>query len=372
MRLQVHSTLMYLTWLLVASEVVNGSEDDGTARISTSESVTRQNIQHEGKTSNQLQSKGQSGSRQSRNTGYSVAALRKYIGKEETSEDNTISEDEHMDSPYSWITTVMSTFKQVLGECAENTDLKNISQQRLTNCLKHSVIKHAKPMLHANGTKMSVLNGIFEIERNDGVNFTLGGGYDHRVGRNDKEAADPEAAEGEEEEEDEEEKKPEDYLAEFERLSKRLTFRVKILPGLILRMGRKDDGFKVGMELDESDFADLEGRGGAKKKLKKLRKFLPLLLIPIGIQFLFLPMVLYGLKIMATKALLAGKLALVLVLLNSVWGALMPQHEDLNTKMANDVYGYDGGMEYGAFINNRRTERDRAIQKKHLAYRGHR
>jgi predicted Na+-dependent transporter len=97
----------------------------------------------------------------------------------------------------------------------------------------------------------------------------------------------------------------------------------------------------------------LAGRGNDRKKLKKLKKFMSLLLIPIALQFLLLPMVLGTLKMMATKALIAAKLALLLVIFNAAWAALMPQRVEHNTRVASEHYGYDGAPEYGAYINKR-------------------
>jgi predicted Na+-dependent transporter len=95
------------------------------------------------------------------------------------------------------------------------------------------------------------------------------------------------------------------------------------------------------------------GRGKDREKLKKLKKFLPLLLIPVALQFLLLPMVLGTLKMMATKAVIAAKLALLLVIFNAVWAALMPQGVEHNTRVASEQYGYEGAPEYGAYINKR-------------------
>jgi hypothetical protein len=95
------------------------------------------------------------------------------------------------------------------------------------------------------------------------------------------------------------------------------------------------------------------GRGNDRKKLKKMKKFMSLLLIPVALQFLFLPMVLGSLKMMATKALIAAKLGLFLLIFNAAWTALMPQQVDHDTRVASEHYGYDGAMEYGAYINKR-------------------
>jgi predicted Na+-dependent transporter len=95
------------------------------------------------------------------------------------------------------------------------------------------------------------------------------------------------------------------------------------------------------------------GRGKDRKELKKLKKLLALLLIPIALQLLLLPMVLGMLKMMATKALISAKIALLLVIFNAAWTALMPQRVEHNTRVASEHYGYDGALEYGAYINKR-------------------
>jgi hypothetical protein len=105
-----------------------------------------------------------------------------------------------------------------------------------------------------------------------------------------------------------------------------------------------------------TDILVVAGRGKDRKelkKLKKLKKFLSLLLIPLALQFLLLPMVFGTLKMMATKALVAAKIALLLVIFNAAWMALMPQRVEHNTRVASDHYGYDGALEYGAYINKR-------------------
>jgi hypothetical protein len=102
-------------------------------------------------------------------------------------------------------------------------------------------------------------------------------------------------------------------------------------------------------------FGSVAGRGKDRKKLKKLKKFLSLLLIPVALQFLLLPMVLSTLKMMATKALMAGKLALLLVLFNAAWVALAPKNVEHNTRVASEHYGYDGALEYGAYLGRSET-----------------
>ncbi|XP_069690586.1 uncharacterized protein [Periplaneta americana] len=252
----------------------------------------------------------------------------------EATDDNSWS---FWDALYEHVGVVLSECIRLEDEDDESSPTVYTGEKRLLNCLKNSARRDFEAVLKGNVSKVSVLPGRLELEwRSD------------RQGRSRAQDA-------------------LDVLTDWDGLSRRLSLRVKIIPGLFLKMWRREDGFQVGVQLDESDVERLEGRGGNRKKLKKLKKFLPLLLIPVALQFVLLPMVLSGLKMMATKALMAGKLALLLVLFNAAYGALVPQHDEYNTRVANDAYGYDGGVEYGAFVN-RRNERDR----RDLAYRGHR
>ncbi|XP_050529554.1 uncharacterized protein LOC126899065 isoform X2 [Daktulosphaira vitifoliae] len=57
-------------------------------------------------------------------------------------------------------------------------------------------------------------------------------------------------------------------------------------------------------------------KGKHKKKQTYKDKLLPLLLIPVVIQIMTLPMMIMNLKMMAMKAMLVGKLAMILVVVN--------------------------------------------------------
>ncbi|KAL1140408.1 hypothetical protein AAG570_000340 [Ranatra chinensis] len=60
--------------------------------------------------------------------------------------------------------------------------------------------------------------------------------------------------------------------------------------------------------------------GGPKKKLKKKKggSWLPLLFIPLLIQIKIIPFIVLKLKMLATKALLMGKLALIILAFNAI------------------------------------------------------
>lgn len=106
-------------------------------------------------------------------------------------------------------------------------------------------------------------------------------------------------------------------------------------------------------------FNFISGRGGKKKKKKPvskktLKKLFPYLLIPFMIQAALLPIVLKFLLFVAIKALIAGKLALILVAFNAIRNASMKSDEDeYIERMSYDHYGYGQGEEYGAWINRR-------------------
>jgi len=101
------------------------------------------------------------------------------------------------------------------------------------------------------------------------------------------------------------------------------------------------------------------GRGGKKKKKKiiskkTLKKLFPYLLIPFMIQAALLPIVLKFLLFVAIKALIAGKLALILVAFNAIRNASLKSDEDEYVeRMSYEHYGYGGGEEYGAWVNRR-------------------
>lgn len=90
-----------------------------------------------------------------------------------------------------------------------------------------------------------------------------------------------------------------------------------------------------------------------------MSRILPMMIIPFMIQTSMIPMVLTSLKFMLLKSMVIGKLAILLVALNalrkSMNGGGVYSHninvgED-HKKLSQMHYGYNGGTEYGAYIN---------------------
>jgi hypothetical protein len=48
-------------------------------------------------------------------------------------------------------------------------------------------------------------------------------------------------------------------FTDVDQLSRKISLRMKLMPGLFIWMSQREDGLKVGMELDESDIGGLEG-----------------------------------------------------------------------------------------------------------------
>lgn len=94
------------------------------------------------------------------------------------------------------------------------------------------------------------------------------------------------------------------------------------------------------------------------------------------IQAALLPFVLKFLLFVAIKALIAGKLALVLVAFNVLKNSSHKSDEDeYAERMAVEHYGYGNGEEYGAWVNRRtivlpEDEEARKLEEND-PYRGH-
>ncbi|XP_073972552.1 uncharacterized protein [Rhodnius prolixus] len=119
---------------------------------------------------------------------------------------------------------------------------------------------------------------------------------------------------------------------------------------------------QVLIEASESDFnSTLEAEGRKKKGGgKKGTNVLPLLLIPFLVQAKIVPLMLMHMKLVAAKALLLGKLAFFLIFLNVVRNAILgtdyiDEQYEMQT-LASQHYGYNGGPEYGAWINRRKRK----------------
>ncbi|KAJ9597196.1 hypothetical protein L9F63_026914, partial [Diploptera punctata] len=150
---------------------------------------------------------------------------------------------------------ILSSSRKIISDCGKSSETGVLRRSRLVTCVKNSVMQRVVPMLQINGSKISALNGVLEIERTDGANFTLESGTRIGKSRRDGDNVDEEPEVTLDEIENTE---PQELMADFENFSKKLTFRVKVLPGLILKMGRNSGGFNFGMELDQKDFEDLQ------------------------------------------------------------------------------------------------------------------
>ncbi|KAK5650544.1 hypothetical protein RI129_001573 [Pyrocoelia pectoralis] len=116
---------------------------------------------------------------------------------------------------------------------------------------------------------------------------------------------------------------------------------------------------------DIPNFSSRKSKGGKKKKKNKqdlMGKILPFLIIPFMLQTLIIPMILTALKFMLIKSAFIGKIAILIGLLNMIsrmknQGGLYThniniEHDQLNTHLSQQHYGYNGGSEYGAYIND--------------------
>lgn len=92
------------------------------------------------------------------------------------------------------------------------------SDKGLVKCLKQEAIREFKSILYNRS------RGCFEVRSED----------DYRVGRKVN-------------------------FTDVDQLSRKISLRMKLMPGLFIWMSQREDGLKVGMELDESDIGGLEG-----------------------------------------------------------------------------------------------------------------
>lgn len=89
--------------------------------------------------------------------------------------------------------------------------------------------------------------------------------------------------------------------------------------------------------------------GRKKKKKDMFEKLLPMFITPYLVQSALIPMLLMSLKFMLIKTFFVGKLALVLIALNA-FRTRYDDHNNMDKLMVNH-YGYNGGEEYGAYVN---------------------
>ncbi|XP_054277077.1 uncharacterized protein LOC128995999 [Macrosteles quadrilineatus] len=143
--------------------------------------------------------------------------------------------------------------------------------------------------------------------------------------------------------------------------------RSAVEPHIIDSATKSAIDISAGEEISSTE-NDSESRGHGikikkkKPKLKKakkyLKKFLPFLLIPLLIQAKLIPLFLFKLKLIALKAFGVGKLALLLIAINMIYTLLHKGSQDQDQHYSKEVlasehYGYNGGPEYGAWVNKR-------------------
>ncbi|XP_014290390.1 chondroitin proteoglycan 1 [Halyomorpha halys] len=99
-----------------------------------------------------------------------------------------------------------------------------------------------------------------------------------------------------------------------------------------------------------------------RKPSKKDNGMSSLMYIPLMIQAQMIPMMIMQLKFWALKALAIGKLALIILGLNLLRNAVIGYHNDEQQyeqeSLASTHYGYNGGPEYGSWVNRRMYRAD--------------
>nr|CAD7267422.1 unnamed protein product [Timema shepardi] len=160
-----------------------------------------------------------------------------------------------------------------------------------------------------------------------------------------------------------------DLLVILDDFTKSYAFRIDVFPGIGVRMSRSQriDAVDYAIQWD-SDAREGREQDTKKKKKKKsdgkdMKKIMALMMVPMLIQAIILPFMLASMKFMLLKALLAGKLAIILIVVNAVRAAAVRTSNDVyHEEMAAGHYGYDGGPEYGAWFN-RRTLQDPGVRR---------
>ncbi|XP_052756057.1 uncharacterized protein LOC113509481 [Galleria mellonella] len=122
--------------------------------------------------------------------------------------------------------------------------------------------------------------------------------------------------------------------------------KVELIQGITLKIPHNDTEKLFSFEIDTKQTA-AEGRGKQKKLMERI---LPLFIMPFIIQSTIVPLFLSMLKFMLFKALMVGKVALGLIILNAFKNHSTVKGRD--AEMAEIHYGYHGSnIEYGAYIN---------------------
>lgn len=109
------------------------------------------------------------------------------------------------------------------------------------------------------------------------------------------------------------------------------------------------------------------GKGGGKGKKKGfMEKIMPMMVIPFMISTSMIPMMMVTLIGMLLKSALIGKIGIILMLINMLKpknsdGGVYSHNVNFRRDLAMEHYGYQGGEEYGAYVNRKRR-RKRKIQ----------
>ncbi|KAM3964288.1 osiris 22 [Aphomia sociella] len=124
-----------------------------------------------------------------------------------------------------------------------------------------------------------------------------------------------------------------------------LVKKIELIDGVSLKVPHNDTEKLFSFEINTKRTAG-EGRGKQKKLMERI---LPLFIMPFVIQSTIVPLFLSMLKFMLFKALMVGKLAMGLIILNAFKNHSTVKGRD--AEMAEVHYGYHGSnMEYGAYM----------------------
>ncbi|XP_059047392.1 uncharacterized protein LOC131842841 [Achroia grisella] len=122
--------------------------------------------------------------------------------------------------------------------------------------------------------------------------------------------------------------------------------KVELIQGVSMKIPHNDTEKLFSFEINTKQSAG-EGRGKQKKLMERI---LPLFIMPFIIQSTIVPLFLSMLKFMLFKAMMVGKVALGLIILNAFKNHNTVKGRD--AEMAEVHYGYHGSnIEYGAYIN---------------------
>ncbi|XP_053613030.1 uncharacterized protein Osi22 [Plodia interpunctella] len=126
--------------------------------------------------------------------------------------------------------------------------------------------------------------------------------------------------------------------------------KVELYDGVYLKIPERTNDTRKLFSLEVDTGIQSSAVEGRKKQQKLLQRILPMFIMPFLIQSAIIPMFLSILKFMLFKAMMIGKVALGLVILNAFRNHNV--HKGRDSEMAELHYGYQGSdmFEYGAYI----------------------